>query len=115
VQTGVTVIAPHGGNLFTHKLPAAAASSTASARAPGWCRWKNWACWSRRSRCPTPSPWARCSTPRSRHTLRANPECGRSLPTVNPLVLECNDGYLNDLQALAVQPAHYVRRCRRFI
>ncbi|MFX8441357.1 P1 family peptidase, partial [Acinetobacter baumannii] len=22
VQTGVTVIAPHGGNLFTHKLPA---------------------------------------------------------------------------------------------
>ena len=28
---------------------------------------------------------------------------------VNPLVFECNDGYLNDIQALAIQEAHYHR------
>ena len=39
----------------------------------------------------------------------ANPEIGREWPTVNPLVFECNDGYLNDIQALAVQEAHYHR------
>jgi D-aminopeptidase len=29
------------------------------------------------------------------------------LPTVNPLVFECNDGYLNDIQAMAVEEVHY--------
>jgi len=37
-----------------------------------------------------------------RYMINHNPEIGRSLATVNPLVLECNDGYLNDIQALAV-------------
>lgn len=27
---------------------------------------------------------------------------------MNPLVFECNDGYLNDMQALAVDEAHYM-------
>src|SRR3546814_277942 len=34
---------------------------------------------------------------------------GREWPTVNPLVFECNDGYLNDIQALAVQETHYAQ------
>lgn len=32
---------------------------------------------------------------------RDNPEIGRNLSTVNPLVLECNDGCLNDIQSMA--------------
>ena len=39
--------------------------------------------------------------------IAANPECGRSLSTVNALVLECNDGYLSDIQRMAVTAAHY--------
>ena len=35
-----------------------------------------------------------------RHALRTNPDIGRETSTVNPLVLECNDGFLNDIQAL---------------
>jgi D-aminopeptidase len=42
-----------------------------------------------------------------RSAIDANPEIGRSGPTLNPLVLECNDGYLNDLHAFAVTAEHY--------
>ncbi|MBC8831412.1 P1 family peptidase, partial [Escherichia coli] len=36
----------------------------------------------------------------------------RDWSTVNPLVFECNDGYLNDIQAFAVTAAHYDDACR---
>jgi hypothetical protein len=42
-----------------------------------------------------------------RAAIAENPEIGRAWPTVNPLVFECNDGYLNDIQAMAVQGMHY--------
>ena len=44
-----------------------------------------------------------------RAAVAANPAIGRELSTVNPLVFECNDGYLNDIQAMAVQEAHYAQ------
>jgi D-aminopeptidase len=44
-----------------------------------------------------------------RQCIAANPGTGRSLPTVNPLVFECNDGYLNDIQRMAVTEAHYLQ------
>lgn len=34
-------------------------------------------------------------------------QLGREWATVNPLVFECNDGYLNDIRALAVSEEHY--------
>jgi len=42
-----------------------------------------------------------------RDCIEMNPECGRSLPSVNPLVFECNDGFLNDMQRMAVRGEHY--------
>jgi D-aminopeptidase len=39
--------------------------------------------------------------------MATHPRIGREWPTVNPLVFECNDGYLNDIRALAVTEAHY--------
>ena len=42
-----------------------------------------------------------------RQAVAANPQIGRAWSTVNPLVFECNDGFLNDLQAFAVQDVHY--------
>ncbi len=46
-----------------------------------------------------------------RAAVAAHPEVGRAWATVNPLVLECNDGYLNDIQALAVTEEHYLSAC----
>jgi D-aminopeptidase len=43
-----------------------------------------------------------------RAAVAANPRIGREDPSVNPLVFECNDGYLNDMQALEIHEAHYM-------
>ena len=46
-----------------------------------------------------------CANALIRRAMRADPEIGRQTSTVNPVVLECNDGYLNDIQAMAVTEA----------
>jgi D-aminopeptidase len=43
-----------------------------------------------------------CANALIRQCIKDNPETGREASTVNPLVLECNDGYLNDIQAISV-------------
>ncbi|MCB2000987.1 MAG: P1 family peptidase, partial [Rhodoferax sp.] len=42
-----------------------------------------------------------------RQCIADNPRTGRGIDTVNPLVLECNDGYLNDIQRMVVSEQHY--------
>lgn len=44
-----------------------------------------------------------------RAAIEANPTIGRGAPSLNPTVLECNDGYLNDMQAFAVTEDHYAQ------
>ncbi|VVE69224.1 D-aminopeptidase DmpA [Pandoraea anapnoica] len=44
-----------------------------------------------------------------RAAIAANPDIGRGGPSLNPTVFECNDGYLNDMQAFAVSDAHYAQ------
>jgi L-aminopeptidase/D-esterase-like protein len=44
-----------------------------------------------------------------RAAIAAHPALARTTTTVNPLVFECNDGYLNDVQALAIGEAHYAQ------
>jgi len=46
-----------------------------------------------------------------RDCIAMNAECGRGLPSVNPLVFECNDGFLNDMQRMAVRGHHYQQAC----
>ncbi len=40
-----------------------------------------------------------------RRAIAENPEIGRSTGTINPVVMECNDGYLSDIQAMALSEA----------
>ena len=42
-----------------------------------------------------------------RRALRDNPEIGSAWPMMNPLAFECNDGYLNDIQAMGIDGTHY--------
>ncbi len=52
------------------------------------------------------------ATAQIRQAIAAHPAIGRDWPTVNPLVFECNDGYLNDIQAFAVSANDYGRACQ---
>jgi hypothetical protein len=47
-----------------------------------------------------------CANALIRRALVTNPAIGRQLATVNPVVLECNDGFLSDIQTMAVTEAH---------
>src|SRR5699024_1724309 len=46
-----------------------------------------------------------CSNALIRAAIAESPEIGRSTSTVNPVVCECNDGVLSDIQAMAVTEA----------
>ncbi|MBB5390820.1 MULTISPECIES: P1 family peptidase [unclassified Herbaspirillum] len=107
VQTGVTVVSPHGGNLFAHKLPAAAVVINGFGKSAGLVQLEELGTLETPIALTNTFAVGTIVTAQIRHALQANPEIGRSQPTVNPLVMECNDGYLNDLHAFAVQEAHF--------
>lgn len=44
-----------------------------------------------------------CWTALTRYMLDRNPEIGLTTGTVNPVVMECNDGDLNDIRSLPVK------------
>lgn len=107
VQTGVTVIRPHGRDPFQHKVPAATAVINGFGKSVGLMQL------SELGQLETPIALTNTfsvgalAEAQIAHCIRGNPETGRSLPTVNPLVLECNDGYLNDIQRMAITAQHY--------
>ncbi|HSL62685.1 MAG TPA: P1 family peptidase [Desulfotignum sp.] len=41
-----------------------------------------------------------------RYMLDHNPDIGRTTGSVNPLICECNDGYLNDIRGMHVTGCH---------
>lgn len=43
------------------------------------------------------------------YMLRTNPESGRDASTVNTVVTECNDGYLNDIRKQVIRPQDAIR------
>lgn len=107
VQTGVTVLVPHPGNLFTHKLPAAVAVINGFGKSAGLVQLQELGTLETPIALTNTFAVGSVTTAQVRQAVRTNPEIGRSLPTVNAVVMECNDGYLNDLQAFAVQEAHF--------
>lgn len=107
IQTGVTVITPHQKNLFTHKVAAGVSIFNGFGKSMGLMQLKELGC--------LETPIALSNTfavpilaqAQIKSAFKQNPKIGREWATVNPLVLECNDGYLNDIQALAIEEAHY--------
>ncbi len=111
VQTGVTVIHPHALDPYRNKVPAGAAVINGFGKSVGLVQLEEL------GQLETPIALTNTfSVPavaqaQIRDCVRANPETGRALPTVNPLVLECNDGFLNDIQRMAVSDDHYRAAC----
>jgi len=106
VRTGVTAILPHGGNLFQEKVRAAIHVINGFGKATGIAQVQELGV------IETPivltntlcvgSAWdALCE-----YMLSQNPDIGVSTGTVNPVVLECNDGYLNDIRGRHVKKEH---------
>jgi D-aminopeptidase len=113
VQTGVTVVRPHAGDLYRDRVPAAAVVLNGFGKSIGLVQVEELGV--------LETPIALTNTysvpvvamAQIRQCVAANPEAGRKLPTVNPLVFECNDGFLNDIQRMAVTEQHYLLACEQ--
>jgi D-aminopeptidase len=106
-QTGVTVIRPHAGNVYVDKVPAAATVLNGFGKSIGLVQVDELGVMETPIALTNTFSVGALAQAQIRAAIAANPEIGRKWPTVNPLVFECNDGYLNDIQAMAVQPSHY--------
>ena len=106
VQTGVTMVRPHAGDLFMQKVPAGVAVINGFGKSTGLVQLQELGVLETPIALTNTFAVGSVATELVRDAVAAQPEIGRSLPTANPLVFECNDGHLNDLQAFAVTEAH---------
>ena len=107
LQTGVTVIRPHRGDPFLDKVPAAASVINGFGKSIGLVQVEELGTLETPIALTNTFGVAALAQAQIRAAIQANPRIGREWSTVNPLVFECNDGYLNDIQALAVTEQHF--------
>lgn len=104
-RTGVTALLPHGGDLFRLRPPAGVAVLNGFGKSLGLVQVTEL------GEIETPILLTNtfgvhaCAEALIRSAISANPAIGRGDSTVNPLVFECNDGRINDIQAMAVDTA----------
>lgn len=106
IQTGVTALLPHQGDLFHDRCPAAAHVINGFGKSAGLIQIQEL------GSIETPliltntlsvgDAFSACV----KYMVKRNPTIGREECSVNPVILECNDGFLNDVQALAVKDEH---------
>jgi D-aminopeptidase len=104
-------VRPHAGNLFRDRVPAAAVVLNGFGKSVGLVQVEELGLLDTPIALTNTFSVSAVAAAQIRQCIADNPETGRSLPTVNPLVFECNDGYLNDIQRMAVTQAHYLQAC----
>jgi len=109
IQTGVTVIRPHGGDVYRQKVPAAATVINGFGKSIGLMQIDELGLIETPIALTNTFAVGTVANAQIRQACQANREIGRRWPTVNPLVFECNDGYLNDIQAMAVTEMDFSR------
>lgn len=105
LHTGVTAILPHNGNMFQSKVPGAVHVINGFGKSVGLMQIEEVG--------SIETPLVLTNTlcvgnafnALARRAIKDNPDIGRKTSTVNPVVLECNDGWMSDLQKMAVSEA----------
>jgi D-aminopeptidase len=106
VQTGVTALLPHPGNCFRDKVLAACRVLNGFGKSLGLVQVEELGTIETPILLTNTFSVGTVAEATIRHMLGSNPEIGVSTGTVNPLVLECNDGYLNDIRGMHVRGEH---------
>lgn len=105
IATGVTAIIPHAGDMFRQKIRAGVCVINGFGKSVGLMQVEELGTIETPILLTNTFGVAACSEALIRRAIKANPDIGRQTSTVNPLVFECNDGKINDIQALAVRPS----------
>ncbi len=106
INTGVTAILPHGGNLYRRKVLAAADVINGFGKSVGLVQIDELGTLETPILLTNTFGVGTCANALIRAAIAENPDIGRQTSTVNPVVGECNDGPLNDIQAMAVTEEH---------
>jgi D-aminopeptidase len=106
IRTGVTAIRPHQGDVFRDRPLAASDVLNGFGKSIGLMQVDELGQLETPILLTNTLSVGTCGTALIRRAMAQNPGIGRRTSTVNPVVCECNDGYLNDIQALAVTEAH---------
>ena len=109
VQTGVTAILPHPGNVFREKVLAACHVINGFGKSAGLVQVEEMGTLETPVVLTNTFSVGTASEALVRHVLDGNPEIGRETGTVNPVVLECNDGFLNDIRGFHVRGGHVLQ------
>ncbi|MDQ6432831.1 P1 family peptidase [Mesorhizobium sp. LHD-90] len=102
LATGVTAVLPHGGDLFRSKVRAAVEVINGFGKSAGLMQLAELGTIETPILLTNTFSVAPCVEALIRRAIAANPQIGRETGTVNPVVCECNDGGINDIQAMAV-------------
>lgn len=102
IRTGVTAILPHGGNLFTHKVPAAVHTINGFGKACGFEQVRELGVIETPILLTNTLAVGRTADACLTYVLRQNPQAR----SVNPLVGECSDAYLNDIASRPIREQH---------
>ncbi|MGA8208155.1 MAG: P1 family peptidase [Candidatus Dormiibacterota bacterium] len=106
VRTGVTVVLPHGDNVFLEKVVACVHVINGFGKPAGLSQVNELGVLETAVVLTNTLSVGAAMEGLVLDALDRNPEIGRTTDTVNPLVFECNDGGLNDIRGLHVRPNH---------
>jgi D-aminopeptidase len=107
LQTGVTVVRPHPADAFVEKVAAAAVVINGFGKSVGLIQLNELGVLETPIALTNTFSIGTVATAQIRSAIAANPGIARTTTSVNPLVFECSDAWLSDMQALAVTERDY--------
>lgn len=106
VQTGVTAVLPHGGNLFREKPVATSHVINGFGKSMGLIQIDEMGFLETPVILTNTLGIGTAADALIRYMLDLNPDIGSTTGSVNPVICECNDGYLNDIRGMHVTGDH---------
>ncbi|MFD3156857.1 P1 family peptidase [Haloimpatiens sp. FM7330] len=112
IKTGVTAVIPHEGNIFREKLIAAAHVINGFGKTTGIIQINELGTLETPIILTNTLSVGCASEALVEYMLKNNADIGVTTGTVNPVVCECNDGYLNDIRGMHVKKEHVLESIR---
>lgn len=108
ITTGVTAILPHDGNLFYEKVPAASFVLNGFGKTIGLVQMEELGLLESPIMLTNTFSIPAVAEGTLKYMLEENKDIGDKVGTINLIVGECNDSYLNDIRGLHVRPKHAI-------
>lgn len=106
VRTGVTAVFPHTGNIYKEKVPAASFVMNGYGKSIGLVQVEEFGVLETPILLTSTLCTWKVADALVQYMLDRNEDIGVTTGSVNPVVMECNDSYLNDLRGRHVEAKH---------